>query len=150
MLSTTDIMPTMLTLAGLGDKIPETAEGRNLAPVILENGEDCDIPDAALYIRNLDGPADKNGIVHGIFPEARGIKTDRYTMEISITRDRELARVLIFDDWNDPYQMHCLSFSEHPELFSSLCGILDRKLEEADDIWHREQILRHLTLGKAE
>ncbi len=147
MLSTTDIMPTMLALAGLEDKIPETAEGRNLAPVILENGQECDIPDAVLYIRNLDGEKDKNGIVHGIFPAARGVRTDRYTMEISMTRDRKIERVLIFDDWNDPYQMNCISHTDEPELFISLCNVLDRKLEEANDIWYREDILKHLTSG---
>ena len=143
LLSTTDIMPTMLALAGLGDRIPETAEGRNLAPLLMETGE-CDIPDAALYIRNLDGEKDKEGIVSGFFPAARGIKTDRYTMEIAINRDMELDRVLIFDDWNDPYQMDNISWKENPELFSGLCGILGRKLEEANDVWYREDILGHL------
>lgn len=143
LLSTTDIMPTMLALAGLGDRIPETAEGRNLAPLLMETGE-CDIPDAALYIRNLDGTKDKDGIVSGFFPVARGIKTDRYTMEIAINRDMELDRVLIFDDWNDPYQMDNISWKENPELFSGLCGILGRKLEEANDVWYREDILGHL------
>ena len=119
----------------------------NLAPVILENGQECDIPDAVLYIRNLDGEKDENGIVHGIFPAARGVKTDRYTMEISMTRDRKIERVLIFDDWNDPYQMNCISHTDEPELFISLCNVLDRKLEEANDIWYREDILKHLTSG---
>ena len=141
LLSTTDIMPTMLALAGLEDRIPGTAEGRNLAPVILGNGEECDIPDAALYIRNMDGEKDDEGIVHGFFPAARGIKTDRYTMEIAIDRDRELQRVLLFDDWNDPYQMDCIPYQEHPELFAELCEILRGKLEEADDVWFREGIM---------
>ena len=145
LLGTTDIMPTMLALAGLGDKIPESVEGRNLASVLSGNGGECEIPDAALYIRNLDGEKDGDGLVRGIFPEARGVKTDRYTMEITITREMELKRVLIFDDWNDPYQMHNIPYGENQELFASLCGTLGKKLEEADDIWHREGILKHLT-----
>ena len=144
LLSTTDIMPTMLALAGLEDKIPQTAEGRNLAPVFLENGEECDTPDAALYIRNLDGKKDKDGIVHGIFPEARGIKTGRYTMEIAIDRDMNIKRVLIFDDWNDPYQMANIPYQENPELFGGLCAKLREKLEEANDIWYREGIIDHV------
>ena len=104
-------MPTMLALAGLEKAIPESAEGRNLAPVLLENGEECDIPEAALYIRNMDGEKDADGIVSGFFPAARGIKTDRYTMEIAINRDKELQSVMIFDDWNDPYQMLSLNMA---------------------------------------
>ena len=146
MLSTTDIMPTMLALAGLEDKIPHTAEGRNLAPVFLENGKECDIPDAVLYIRNLDGKKDKDGIVHGIFPEARGVKTGRYTMEIAIDRDMNIKRVLIFDDWNDPYQMTNIPYRENPELFAGLCAELREKLEEANDIWYREGIMDSLGL----
>ena len=145
LLSTTDIMPTLLALAGLEKEIPETAEGRNLAPVLLGNGESCDRPSAALYIRNLDGEKDTDGMVHGIFPEARGVKTDRYTMEICIDRDTELKRVLIFDDWNDPYQLHNISWKENPDLFASLCEVLEDKLEEADDIWFRENIMERIS-----
>ena len=141
MLSTPDIMPTLLGLAGLEDRIPESVEGNDLSPVFLEDGRGCQLPDATLYIRNLDGDKDENGIVHGIFPEARGVRTDRYTMEIAIDRDSRLKRVLIFDDWKDPYQMDCIPYTENRDLFSDLCAVLDRKLEESNDIWYREGIL---------
>ena len=86
-------------------------------------------------------------MVHGIFPEARGVKTDRYTMEICIDRDNELKRVLIFDDWNDPYQLHNISWKEDPDRFASLWEVLEDKLEEADDIWFREGIMDNLSLN---
>ena len=145
MLSTTDIMPTLLSMAGLEEKIPETVEGRDLSPALLENGKECDVPDAVLYIRNYDGERDEDGLVRGIFPAARGVKTDRYTMEIAITRNYEVERVLIFDDLEDPYQMNNISHTENQELFSSLCGKLGEKLEEANDIWYREKILERLS-----
>lgn len=144
LLSTTDIMPTVLALAGLGDKIPDTAEGRDLSPVMLQDGRLCDVPEAALYIRNLDGPKDENGMVHGIFPEARGIKTQRYSMEIAIGKDFSLKRVLIFDDLEDPYQINNIPYRENPELFRELCGVLAGKLKESDDIWSREGILEKI------
>ena len=144
MLSTTDIMPTMLALAGLEDEIPESAQGRNLASILLEDGKECDIPDAALYIRNVDGEKDGNGIIHGFFPVARGVKTDRYSMEIAIGRDTTISRVLIFDDWNDPYQLENIPYKDNPELFAALCGKLEEKLEEADDVWHREGFMEKL------
>ena len=97
----------------------------------------------------MDGEKDADGIVHGFFPAARGVKTGRYTMEIAINREMELQRVLIFDDWNDPYQMENIPYQENLELFADLCDVLRDKLEEADDIWHREGILEKLQLNMA-
>lgn len=142
--STIDIMPTLLSLAGLNDMIPSSAEGRDLSPVILENGKECDTPDAALYIRNVNGPYNEKGLVEGFFPAARGIKTDRYTFEIAIKKDGTLSRVLIFDDINDPYQLNPLDYKKEPETFAMLLNKLDSKLEEANDIWHRENRLDNL------
>lgn len=142
--STIDIMPTLLSLAGLNDMIPSSAEGRDLSPVILENGKECDTPDAALYIRNVNGPYNEKGLVEGFFPAARGIKTDRYTFEIAIKKDGTLSRVLIFDDINDPYQLNPLDYKKEPETFAMLLNKLDAKLEEANDIWHRENRLDNL------
>ena len=67
-------------------------------------------------------------------------------MEITITRDGQLSRVLLFDDRNDPYQMHNIPYMDNPELFAGLCGILSRKLKESNDIWYREGIMKQLLL----
>ena len=141
MLSSVDIYPTLLSLAGLGDKIPSSAEGRDLSPVLLENGAECEIPQAVLYIRNVNGELGADGLVHGFFPVARGIRTSTHTMEITINRDGSLKRVLMFNDKEDPYQMHNIDYKDNPELFNSLCDTLAVKLEEANDIWHRENTL---------
>ena len=134
-------MPTLLSMAGLAENIPDSAEGRDLSPVLLENGKKCDIPSAALYIRNVNGQKDAEGMVRGFFPVARGIKTDRYTFEIAIKKNGSLAGITIFDDLNDPYQMEVIDYRKEPELFRELLAILQSKLEEADDVWHREGIL---------
>lgn len=147
LLSTIDIMPTLLSMAGLEAKIPESAEGRDLSPVLLENGKDCDIPDCALYIRNVNGPKDEDGNVRGFFPVARGIKTDRYTFEVAIKKNGSLASVTIYDDINDPYQLSCIDYRKEPELFSTLMNMLKAKLQEADDIWHRENKLETLNFN---
>lgn len=142
--SSVDIMPTLLSMAGLKDEIPSTVEGRDISPVILENGEECNIPESALYIRNLNGPKGEDGMVKGFFPVARGIKTSRYTFEISIKRDKTLDNVTIFDDLEDPYQLSPINYREAPELFASLLEQLESKLEEANDVWHREKMIEHL------
>ncbi len=143
MLGTTDIMPTLLSLAGMKEAIPATVEGHDLAPALL--GEDCERPVSALYIRNVNGQKDENGMVRGIFPVARGVKTDRYSMEISIDRDYNLKNVMIFDDFEDPYQMECIDYRTDMALFRSLCAELQLKLEESNDIWYRNEILTAIT-----
>lgn len=147
MLSTPDIMPTLLGLAGLEDRIPASVEGHDLSPVFLEDGRACQKPESTLYIRNLDGEKDSNGIVHGIFPQARGVQTDRYTMEISVNRDFSLRSVLLYDNEADPYQMNNIPYKDHPELFGALCEALASKLQEADDIWYRDRIMQRLRLA---
>lgn len=142
--STIDIMPTLLAMTGLKAETPATAQGRDLSPAILENGAECNIPDAALYIRNVNGPKGDDGKVKGFFPIARGIKTDRYTFEVAIKKDGSLSQVLLFDDMNDPYQLAPIDYKAVPETFSSLLDKLKEKLEEADDIWHREKRLENL------
>ena len=146
LLSTVDIMPTLLSMAGLAEHIPSTAEGRDLSPVLLENGQECDAPDCALYIRNVNGPKDEEGLVRGFFPVARGIKTHRYTFEIAIKKDYSLKSVTIFDDIKDPYQMTNIDYKQNPELFKTLLEMLSDKLTESDDIWYREDILNKLNL----
>ena len=144
LLSAVDIYPTLLSLAGLGEAIPQTVEGRDLSPVLLGDGAQCDVPDAVLYIRNVNGETDPDGLVRGFFPVARGVKTDRYTMEVAVKRNGNLSRVMIFDDLKDPYQMRNLDWRSNPELFSELCSVLAAKLREADDVWHREGRLETL------
>ncbi len=136
-----DIMPTLLSMAGLRQAIPSSAEGRDLSPLLRESSEACQKPTSVLYIRNMDGEKAPDGTVSGFFPQARGIKTATHTMEISINRDRTLRAVTIFDDVNDPYQMHPIDRRDDPELFAALLKELENKLEESNDIWYREHIL---------
>ena len=144
LLGTLDIMPTLLSMAGHSEHIPETVEGRDLSPILMENGIDCEAPEAALYIRKINGPKDENGMVRGFFPVARGIKTHDYTFEIVIKKDRTLKSVTIFDDRKDPYQMNPIDYKANPELFAGLLETLKATLEETNDVWHKEGILEAL------
>ena len=114
LLSTPDIMPTLLGLAGLGERIPASVEGRDYSAVLRQDAVQPERPRAALYMRNLDGGRDADGLVRGFFAQARGVKTATHTMELRIGRDGTLERVLMFDDAADPYQLHNLAPEEHP------------------------------------
>ena len=144
LMSSVDIMPTLLSMAGLQGQIPQSAEGQDLSSILMEKDEACQAPTAALYIRNVNGEVAPDGKVSGFFPVARGIRTATHTMEIAISRKGTLAGVKIFDDKADPYQMHPIDWRTNPQLFATLTDILRDKLREANDVWYRENILDNI------
>lgn len=142
LLSTPDIMPTLLGLAGLKEEIPLTVEGRNYAGWFTRQERSVPLREAALYIKNTDGEKDENGKVVSYFPLSRGIKTKEYTLTLSIDKEtRELDHVLLFNDKEDPYQLVNLPAEENKDVILSLCRDLLPLLKEADDPWYKEKIL---------
>lgn len=144
LLSSPDIMPTLLGLAGLSELIPNQVEGRDFSSLFMGKESSIQRPTSALYMRNLDGTKDKDGIVSGFFPEARGIKSATHTMELKISREGKLVGTLLFDDVADPYQMQNLDTKQNSELFALLCRELAVLLKENNDVWYRERILSHI------
>jgi len=141
LLGTPDIMPTLLSLAGLEKQIPASVQGNNLAPFLVSPTKKRNAPQGILYFRNADGAKDAEGKVRSYFPIARGIKTHRYTMAITIDRKKQVREILLFDDKNDPYQMNNLPVEKNKKLFESLCKQMSALLKTANDPWYRERIL---------
>ena len=141
MLGTPDIMPTLLSLAGLENKIPASVRGNNLAGFLKSEKNIRKAPKGVLYIRNVDGEKNAAGKVISYFPVARGIKTERYTLAITIDRKKNLKEVLLFDDKKDPYQMNSLDYRKNKKLYRKLTRQMGTLLKEADDPWFREKIL---------
>jgi arylsulfatase A-like enzyme len=142
MLTSTDIMPTLLSMAGLRRKIPRQVQGRDLSKIL--EGKANNRPDKALYLRCTNGPKDDDGLVRTFFQEARGIKTPEWTMEVCMNRDTTLKSVMIFNDVSDPYQMHPVSPDDNPELFRSLLQDLQEELVRTSDAWAKDKILGRL------
>ncbi len=141
LLSTPDIMPTLLGLSGLGSSIPVTVQGYDFSSVFFREDE-VRRPEAALYIQNMDGEKDENGLVRTYFPSSRGIKSHRYTLALYIDHEtKELKKTLFFDDVEDPYQLNNLNIEQNARPFENLCRELAVLLQEADDPWYKEQIL---------
>lgn len=141
-MSSPDIMPTILGLAGLADKIPAEIEGRNYAGRFDGSGNTAPLRTGALYIRNVDGDKDADGNVISYFPVARGIKTATHTLALTIDKKtRKLKSALLFDDVNDPYQMHNLPLDQNRQLVADLCRQMVPLLKEADDPWYSQRIL---------
>ena len=141
-LSSPDIMPTLLGLSGLSDSIPAEVQGRNYAPLFFDEKAEIVRPSGALYIQNMDGEKDAEGLVRSYFPSSRGFKSARYTLALYIDRkDRRLAKSLLFDDENDPYQMHNLPLEQNAKIVKELCAEMGKVLKEIGDPWYEERIL---------
>ncbi len=143
LLSTPDVMPTLLSLAGLKNEIPETVQGNDLSTLLLENDKDK-FPKGALYIKNLNGKRDKNNKVIDYFAQARGIKTDQYTLAIYINKKNKVKKILFFDDKKDPYQMNNLNVKTHQKEFKSLLSQMEELLKKANDPWYRKGTIKHV------
>lgn len=140
LLTSQDIMPTLLTLSGLSDDIPDEVQGVSFGNYIL-TGKNDNLPESALYIKNLDGEKDDEGKTISYFPEIRGVKTAQYTLSITIDRDNQLKEILFFNDVEDPYQLNNLDLDDYPEDKDKLLKELATLLKKAEDPWYSERIL---------
>jgi arylsulfatase A-like enzyme len=112
-LTTPDIMPTLLRLAGV--KVPKTVEGRDLSEVVRTGQE---IPNYVALYMAVSPFAGKQ-----FDTEYRAIRTARYTF----VRDLN-GPWLLFNDVKDPFQMHNLV--DNPQ-YTVLGRRLDQRLREA-------------------
>ena len=145
MISTPDIMPTLLGLAHLQNSIPETVQGYNYAQIITESNLNVlSAPQSALYIKNIDGNRNSEGKVISYFPVARGIKTTNYTFALFIDENKKLEKILFFDDKKDPYQLNNLKIEDYPTVVEELTEILGKELKRIKDPWYEENILNNL------
>lgn len=136
-----DIMPTMLGLMGFGDKIPKNVQGNNYSDAFL-NKNNAKRPEAALYIRNINGQTNADGLVKDYFPVARGIKTHEYTLELTINTDSTLNRTLFFNDNDDPYQLNNLPVNWDDPVIVNLLEAMVVELKRSNDPWYQKQILK--------
>ena len=144
LISTPDIMPTLIGLCGLENMIPENLHGKNYSDLFL--GKQLKKkPASALYIKNLDGEKDENGLVLNYFPEARGIKTDRYTLALYLDKKTgALTKTVLFDDEKDPYQMKNIPLDNDSSLKNQLLKELAEQLKSINDPWYSMRILADL------
>ena len=144
LLSSPDIMPTILGMVGLGKRIPSEVQGKDYSALFFHTNARIKKPDGALYIQNVNGEKDAAGKIISYFPSARGIKTADYTLAIYINKKHQIKDVLLFDDRHDPYQMHRLKPEEHPDIMSRLCAQMGKILKEINDPWYTKRILSNI------
>ncbi|MDD6472941.1 MAG: sulfatase [Bacteroidales bacterium] len=146
MLSTPDIYPTLLGLVGLKHMIPGHLHGRDLSDIFF-NPETTTVerPESALYFQNSDGRKGEDGLFYDFYPNARGLKTDRYTIAFYLDKKTgKLRESLFFDDVEDPYQQRNIPLDEKPEVVKELCQKLGQELKRIDDRWYQDKLLPEL------
>lgn len=145
LLSTPDIMPTLLGLSGLKDKIPETVQGTDFSSIFLnKNSISVKRPEGVLYIQNQDGTKNHKGEVIEYFPSARGWKTHDYTLALYIDKNKKLKKTLFFNDRNDPYQLKNIPLNTNSSIMKELFYSMAKQLKKIDDPWYKEKILSNL------
>ncbi len=144
MLSSPDIMPTVLGMAGLKKGIPASVQGHDYSALFENAKARVRRPDAALYIQNMDGNKSADGIVQDYFPSSRGIKTSHYTLALYINRKGKLVKTLFFDDWTDPYQQHNIPVESRKAEYRRLCRKMGKMLREIEDPWFKNKTLKEL------
>lgn len=120
MFGTVDIMPTMLGLMGLDNKIPSSVMGRDYSDGILTGKyKKHPKPTSALYFEG----------------KSKGIRTSQYTYKIDPN-----GTYILFDNLKDPYQMKPISLESIPKKSAlELKTALGQWLKEAHDKWYDQK-----------
>lgn len=122
MISTVDIMPTLLGLMGLSEHLPATVEGKDFSRELAEGDWSTQSkPKSALFL--------------GYNNRVKGVRTDRYSFQIE-----QDGTQLLLDNQDDPYQTRPLQLADIPEDDAAfLLAELGRWLKESGDPWYQER-----------
>jgi len=128
---TPDIMPTILGLAGLSNKIPKEVEGNNFAS-LLKSTKTAGVqnPESVLVMLG----------------NARGVYTGRYTLCVQEAKkgngkkaEKSADEVFLYDNLLDPYQFNKIKAEQMPDLFKKLLGQLGVLLKKYNDPWYQNK-----------
>jgi uncharacterized sulfatase len=114
LLSVPDIMPTILNAMGLENQIPNGLEGSDHSDVLF--GKHGRKPESIPYI----------------WPNARGVRTDRYTFLVE--RNKGVEETILFDNLKDKYQMKNIA-GENPALVQELKNKTNAWMKYTSDPW---------------
>jgi len=123
-INTPDILPTLLTLAGV--EVPDTVEGEDLSRFVLDRKTQADRAALFMNVSPFDFPDRK---------AFRGIRTSRYTYVCHPD-----GPWLLYDNQVDPYQMkNLVGVADHAGLQKKLEGMLQSRLRQTGDKFHPKQ-----------
>lgn len=122
LLSVPDVMPTLLALAGVGDKTPGDIDGRDFSQTLC--GQDCERPDSAFYLTpRFDNPQGGR----------RGVRTHRWVFAID-RQEHDPEKLFLYDCVSDPFQLENVA-DQRPDVVAEMQVLLGEWLERTDDPW---------------
>ncbi|REE01149.1 sulfatase family protein [Marinoscillum furvescens] len=117
--SVPDVMPTLLGLAGLENKIPESVQGEDFSDLVVSAQETNPKPEAALIMSY----------------KYRGVFTGRYTFVVE-EKGGKAKNVFCYDNEKDPYQLERIAPEQlDKELLKDLKTKLADLLVTTNDSW---------------
>tara|TARA_B100000809_G_C15066606_1_gene504408 strand:- start:674 stop:1471 length:798 start_codon:yes stop_codon:yes gene_type:complete len=130
-LSVPDVLPTIMGLAGIGNKIPNDIEGTNYASLLKgDKNSKVKKPKAALIMLG----------------NSRGVQTDRYTFCVQqdkkqwgTKKNTAIKAIFFYDNQVDPYQLNRISAKEQPEISKKLLVTLAQLLKKTNDPWFQKK-----------
>lgn len=127
MLGVTDMMPTIMGLAGMQEQIPEEVQGIDFSSLLFDpKSKSVEKPELVLLMNN----------------NFKGVMTERYTLcvkEVKKSKNKKGIEAFIYDNLKDPYQMHKISLESKPKLAKKLLKQLADQLEMANDKWFQKR-----------
>ncbi len=120
MIAFADLYPTLLSIMGFQQQIPEEVQTFDLASVLLYGKENNRIVQPYYYIQSSN-PA----------TGYRGLRTATHTFTIHAT-DGKVDKIILFDRRSDPYQMNNIAM-QHPKLVNRLKSQLKTWLQKTED-----------------
>lgn len=144
LISSPDIMPTVLGLAGLDQNIPQEVQGHDYSMHFKNPRNRMALPQSALYMRNLNGDKNEKGLVSSYIAISRGVKTHEYTLAIDIDKNGKIKKTYFFNDKKDPYQMKNLPFNPQGKVEKELLRQMASLLKQANDPWYKNRTLSEI------
>ena len=129
--NTPDLMPTLLTLAGLAQEIPPTVEGQDLSAYILDAAKDRDLSTLSAF----DSRPGAIAYYINAGMETRGVRTKDWAL-VAFRSPSDEERLILYDLASDPHQFKDVA-SSHPDVVQTMRGLLQAWLEASNDWWLR-------------
>ena len=122
-ISVPDMMPSLLSLIGLKQRIPSVVEGQDLSEYFFSKKPGA--PEFTLYL--LCNPWNALGGM-------RGLRNDRYTFVMQRNNEGKETGILLFDNKSDPFQLKNIA-NEQPALVNQFKKQLFDKIKNINDPW---------------
>ncbi|UXX79071.1 sulfatase [Reichenbachiella carrageenanivorans] len=120
-----DVLPTLVALAGMENRIPAEVQGTNYADVIKKPEENENKKPKAVLIMNY---------------KTRGVFTGDYTFVVREDKN-QASEIYCYDNKKDPNQLEKIAFEQlNSTVGGELKSSLERLLKQTNDRWYQEKV----------